>query len=459
MSELFKSAEELPGSYGLPVVGEALQLFNQQQGFYWERFERYGSIFKTKIFQTKIACLIQLDATQIVLENKTNKFYSNKAWQILEPLLGEILLSQDGKKHQSRKKIMYPAFCGEMLREYYKQIQETTDFFLINWINEKNILVFHDFKKLTLLIACKLFITDRSEEEINRLSLLFSEIIEGIRTIIRWNIPLIKFGRAIHARRQLEAYLRSVIAQRRQKKQSDDYQDVLDLLIHSTDEKGDKISETEIISQSLGLLFAAHENIAKLLSWCLFELEGNPKWLGKLRQEQKEISFQQSLDFFHLQKLIFMDYVLKEVERLYPPVYTIPRAVKEDFHYCGYLIPKDWFVIISPLLIHRSVEIYQQPDKFDPLRFAPERAEDKKHPFALIGFGGGTHKCLGIHLAKMEMKIILSTILKNYDWEISPNYAEISPVRQATKKIEEKMLLKVTPLANHRPTPKRQATK
>jgi retinoid hydroxylase len=82
------------------------------------------------------------------------------------------------------------------------------------------------------------------------------------------------------------------------------------------------------------------------------------------------------------------------------------------------------------MLTHRLPELYREPDTFDPDRFAPPREEDKQHPFALIGFGGGNHFCLGVEFAQMEMKLILSILLQNYDWTVTPTAAEIAPVRQ-----------------------------
>jgi retinoid hydroxylase len=82
------------------------------------------------------------------------------------------------------------------------------------------------------------------------------------------------------------------------------------------------------------------------------------------------------------------------------------------------------------MMTHRLPEIYQDPDTFDPDRFAPPREEDTKQPYSLIGFGGGVHSCIGVELAKMEMKIILSTLLQKYDWTVTPTVAEIAPVRK-----------------------------
>ena len=125
------------------------------------------------------------------------------------------------------------------------------------------------------------------------------------------------------------------------------------------------------------------------------------------------------LKLSHLSQFTQLNNVLKEIERLYPPVLGFSRGVVKDIEYNGYKIPAGWYIIVPAMLTHRLEEIYANPHSFDPDRFASPREEDKKHPLALVGFGIGNHSCLGREFAKMEMKIILSTILRNYDWQVT----------------------------------------
>ncbi|BAZ10801.1 cytochrome P450 [Calothrix sp. NIES-4071] len=92
------------------------------------------------------------------------------------------------------------------------------------------------------------------------------------------------------------------------------------------------------------------------------------------------------------------------------------------------MIPPGWGIILSQALTHKLPTLYTNPEKFDPARFAPPREEDKKDPYGLVGFGGGAHMCIGMEFGKMEMKIFLSKLLKEYDWSVSPSYADISPI-------------------------------
>jgi cytochrome P450 len=88
-----------------------------------------------------------------------------------------------------------------------------------------------------------------------------------------------------------------------------------------------------------------------------------------------------------------------------------------------------WGVIVAQGLTHRLPSLYAHPETFDPARFLAPREEDKQHPFALVGFGGGAHRCIGMEFAKMEMKIFLATLLSKYDWTVQPTYDRIASVQ------------------------------
>lgn len=202
--------------------------------------------------------------------------------------------------------------------------------------------------------------------------------------------------------------------------------------MNAVGEDGSRLSDSEIIEQTLLLLVAGHETTANLISWVLFELASHPEWINKLRQELTQVAGNE-LKVEHLKQLTQMTNVLKEIERLYPPLYGIPRGVLKDIEYKGFHIPAGWVVVVSPMLTHRMEFIYSNPDSFDPDRFAYPREEDKKYPFALAGFGHGPHSCLGFQFAQMEMKIILSQLLHQYDWSVIPEYEKITPVLAPSK--------------------------
>jgi len=433
MRQQLKSAEEMPGRYGLPFIGETLELFGTEELYYWRHFQRYGSVFKTRILGQKVAFLIGPDANRLLLLEQADHFSSRLGWEFLEPLFGNGILLQDGQEHARTRRLMYPAFHGKAIASYFDTIQTIVQNFLKDWGERGTIPLTSDFRKLTLIVASRLFLGTQTDSEVEQTSQWFTQLIAGRLALLRLDTPFTLYGRSQAARRKLQAFLRTTIAERQRQGNLHQSRDILGLLLAAEDEEGNRLSETEVINQALLLLFAGHETTATLLSWLLFELGSHPEWRDRLRLEQAEVVGNEPLSLSHLKQFPQLTYALKEAERLYPPVYSIPRGVVKDIEYAGYHIPAGWYVDVSPMLTHHLPELYPNPELFDPDRFAPPREEDKKHPFALIGFGSGPHSCLGFEFAQMEMKIILSTLLRHYDWTVTPEREAIAPVRQPSK--------------------------
>lgn len=428
-----KSVRDLPGSLGLPYIGEAVELFRDRQLYYWNKYQRYGPVFKTQIIGRKTVVLVGPEANRAVLKDEAHKFSTKVGWSFLSPILGDSLLLRDGEIHQHTRKLTYPAFHGKSITGYLQTIDETIKEALWKWPQQNPVALAKEIDRITLSIACKLFLGARDPDLINELCLYFVDFVEGIATIVRLDTPATAFGRALRARRKIEAYLRSVIHQRRQSRRLGESQDVLGLLLTAAELERSDLSDTDVITLTLQFLFGGYKTTSILLCWAVFELAAKPEWAERLRIEMEQVVGDYPFQVAHLRQLTQLDCFLKEIERLYPPSYFIPRGVVEDFEFAGYAIPAGWHVQVSPLLTHRMPELYNNPNRFDPDRFAPPREEHKKHPYALIGFGAGPHRCIGYELAQMEAKVFVSTLLKHFEWEILLGAPDRTPVLSYTK--------------------------
>ena len=113
---------------------------------------------------------------------------------------------------------------------------------------------------------------------------------------------------------------------------------------------------------------------------------------------------------------------MKEALRLCAPVPSLPRKTVKDVEYEGFFIPRGSFINVVPYFTHYMEEYWPEPEKFDPERFSDARREDKVHPYAWVPFGGGAHKCIGLHFAEMQVKAILHEVLLNYRWTVPQDY-------------------------------------
>jgi retinoid hydroxylase len=433
MSEKLKPAEMMPGSFGLPIIGELIGFLTKREEFYWQKHQDNGNIFKTSsLVFGKAVCLVDPAANRLVLKDGVDRISSRLGNKFLEPIVStDTVLLQDGEQHRTSRKLILPVFHHQAIASYFDTIQSVVTDAMNDWGDRGTIDLSTELRKITLTVVVKIFLGSEKTEEIDRVSAWFTTLVDSVRSsIIKWDMPLTAYGRGQAARRKIVDYMRQVIRERAARGDLEQSTDVLSLLLNTVDEDGNKFTEMQVINQAIGLLFAGSDTTSSLISWLLFELGNRPEWRQRLRDEQQQVMGNESISMTHLRQLPNLTNAIKEGERLYPPAFAISRMAIADIEYGGYLIPAGWFIFIFPMITHRLPEIYQDPDSFDPDRFAPPREEDKKYPYSLIGFGGGVHSCLGVELAQMEMKIILSTLLQKYDWTVTPTIAEISPVRR-----------------------------
>jgi retinoid hydroxylase len=416
-----QNIENIPGSLGFPFLGETVDIFKNQEFFYYAHFLRYGSFFKTRLMGMNFVVILSPEGNQLVLKDQEHKFSANLGWKFLEPLLGDGLLRQDGEQHRRTRQLLYPSFGVATLNEISTSIQQVVEDFIKGWNISNPVSIFDELRSLTLAVSCRIFLGSDTRQEIDDLSKNFIEFIDGMKRILRINAPFSKYSRAMLAKFQLEKYILNTISSRRASKNSRRSSDILDVLLDARDENGCSLNDPEIVTQVIQLLFGSHESVSFLLTWMLYELSESPQWLDLIRSEVSDLTIDNIFTYSSFQNFQNLNLVLQEIERLYPPAYFIPRGVIEDFEFKGYKVSSGWYVMLCPFVTNRLPEIYSDPNNFDPNRFSVDREEHRKHPYAFISYGGGAHQCLGKELARLEIKIIMTMILQKFNFDIYPS--------------------------------------
>lgn len=410
-----KSLPLPPGKFGLPVIGETLG-FLQDPDFANKRQQKYGTIFKTRLFGNPTVFMIGFEANRFLLTNENN--YFSIAWpDSTRILLGPASLAiQTGSIHQKRRKLLAQAFQPRALAGYTPKMAEITQNYLHKWESMGNLTWYPELRKYTFDVACKLLIgTDTTSDR--QLVELFEEWCEGLFSL-PISLPWTKFGKALRCRQQLLAKIEELIQQRQQQPSSDE--DALGILLQAEDEEGNSLSLQELKDQVLLLLFAGHETLTSAIaSFCLL-LAQNPQILADARAEQQQLGINAPLSIENLHQMTYLDQILKEVLRVIPPVGGGFRKVIKSCEFNGYLIPEGWSIIYQIGGTHQDTNVYTHPQSFNPQRFDQQTAENKSKPFSYVPFGGGVRECLGREFAKLEMKLFAALLLRGYEWELLP---------------------------------------
>ena len=417
-----------PGNLGLPLIGETIG-FLRDPDFAQKRQQQYGSLFKSHILGRPTVFFCGPEANAFLLSSHTDCFSWRGGWpDTFKELLGESLFLQEGETHRRNRRLLMPAFHGKALESYFDTMLALTETYLADWEQKRHFTWFPELKKFTFEVASVLLAGTSPGQQIDELAAWFSDLTNGLFTLpVKWGPT--PYRRALKGRDRLLAHIEQAIAKRRvaladSESPRPSSPDVLTLLLQTEDEAGNRLSEAEIKVQTLLMLFAGHETTTSMLTSMLMAFAQNPDVLARARSEQAALvtaAGSSRLTLAQVQQMPYLDQVLKEVERKYPPIGGGFRKVIKPFDFNGYHVPAGWLALYRIDAAHRDPRCYTAPDQFDPERFGPERTEQKRYDYSLVGFGGGPRICLGMAFAKLEMKILAAQLLRQYRWELSPD--------------------------------------
>jgi len=312
---------------------------------------------------------------------------------------------------------MQAAFTTQALRGYLDTMNPAIEQGLAQWQPSDEFHVFSALKQLTLDIATKVFMGYQLGDEARKLNVAFIDTVRAGTGLIRKDVPFTRWHKGIVGRRVLEDFFRAQLAQKRRSKDSDMFAQ----LCRATTEEGDRFTDDDIVNHMIFVMMAAHDTTTITLTSIFYQLAKHPQWQEKLREESFALG-KPHLEHDDLEHMTGMTLVMKEALRLLAPVPSMPRMAMKDIVYKDFLVPRGSYVSISPAFTHFMPQYWNQPQKFDPQRFAAERREDKVHPFAWMPFGGGAHKCIGLHFADMQVKAILHQVLRQFRWQVDASY-------------------------------------
>jgi cytochrome P450 len=215
----------------------------------------------------------------------------------------------------------------------------------------------------------------------------------------------------------LEEYFRGQIPAKR----AGHGEDLFSVLCHAESENGHRFSDEDIVNHMIFTLMAAHDTSTITVAMMAYHLGKHPHWQDRARAESQVLG-RDAIDFDDLERLPALDVVMKETLRCNAPVGVLARETVKDTELLGHYIPARTRVLAAIYPTQRMEPWWNDPDTFDPDRFAEPRREDKSHRYAWAPFGGGAHKCIGLHFGGMEVKAIMHQILLRYQWTTPAGY-------------------------------------
>ncbi|XP_010685721.2 abscisic acid 8'-hydroxylase 2 [Beta vulgaris subsp. vulgaris] len=406
-----------PGSMGWPYLGETIKLYTENpNSFFSNRKKRYGDIFKTHILGCPCVMISSPEAAKIVLVSKAHLFkptYPPSKEKMIGP---EALFFHQGEYHSKLKKLVQASFQPCALKGAVSHIENIV-LNLLPTLENNTINTLYEMKKYAFDVAMISAFGDKKELEIEGIKHLYQCLEKGYNSM-PLNFPGTPFHKSMKARKLLNETLRKLIAKRRE---NDDINGgLLGVLLNSRQQKSAnnyQLTDSQIADNIIGVIFAAHDTTASVLTWVLKYLHDNEDLLEDVTKEQDGVRLRliednRSLTWEDTRNMPLTTRVIQETLRTASILSFTFREAVHDVEFEGYLIPKGWKVLPLFRSIHHCAEFFPQPEKFDPSRF-----EVPPRPNTYMPFGNGVHSCPGSELAKLEMLIFLHHFTNNYRWK------------------------------------------
>ncbi|HEX5504562.1 MAG TPA: cytochrome P450 [Thermomicrobiales bacterium] len=364
--------------------------------------------------------LVGPEANKFVLHTGRQHFSHDLGWSpIIGETLGKGLLTMDGPEHDRHRKMLNPAFTVAYMARYLPIMQRVIAARTREWAERGEVNLLEETRKVTFDVAAEALVGLPPGDEVDRMRQLFYTLLyapDFDSDAMSW--PEYHERRQVAVRDELGGLLLRLIAERRRRPTDD----TLGMMVAARDDDGRALDDRQILAHVNILLVAGHETSTTMSAWLLYLLAIHPEYRARVHAELDRLlgagDGPAPLDAIKAMKVLAN--ALSEAGRLYPPVGNAPRGVVSPFEFAGYRVPAGERVRYSIAAGHWLPTIWRDPGVFDPDRFAPPREEDKKHPYALVPFGGGPRICIGVNFAQVEIKALAAHALRHYTLEPLP---------------------------------------
>ncbi|NEQ39841.1 MAG: cytochrome P450 [Okeania sp. SIO3I5] len=420
---------QLPGPK-VPALIQLLQWVANPLTFMEKCARQYGDTFQIKL-NYPMVFISNPKAIEEIFKTNPKQFDSGVGNQVLLPLLGErSLLLLDGTTHQRQRKLLMPPFHGERMQAYGELIYNIAGQVASKWQVGEPFSMRQSTQDISLKVILQAVFGLYQGDRYNKIEQLLSEALESLGSPWKASMLFLKFlqidlgawspwGRFIKQRQEIDELVYTEIAERRQQLDPE-RSDILTMLLLARDEEGQPMSDRELRDELMTLLFAGHETTATVLAWAFYWIHCQPEIYNQLLQELAD--FGDNPDPMAIMKLPYLNAVCCETLRIYPvAIITFPRIAKLPITIMGQEYPSGTAFAPCVYLTHHREDLYPEPKKFKPERFL----ERQYSAYEFLPFGGSNRRCIGSAFAMFEMKLVLATILRNYNLAL----AEKQPVK------------------------------
>uniref|UniRef100_A0A0D3G4G4 Obtusifoliol 14-alpha demethylase n=1 Tax=Oryza barthii TaxID=65489 RepID=A0A0D3G4G4_9ORYZ len=403
-----------PMARGAPLVGVLPSLLAKGPvAFIRHHYEKMGSVFTVSLLQQKVTFLVGSEAASHFYKGLDSEISQDEVSQFTIPTFGPgVAFDVDyATRHEQFR------FFGDIMKP--AKLRTYVDL-MVAEVESGTVNMKQEFEQLVTLIASRCLLGEEVRDKMfDEVSTLLRELNDGMRlvTILFPRLPIPAHRRRDRARARLGEIFSDIC------------------LIDARYKDGRATTETEVAGMLVAALFAGQHTSSSTSTWTGARLLTNPDHLRAAVEEQARLLRRHGGDRVDHAALAAMDTLqrcVKETLRLHPPALMLLRHARRSFVVrsedsgggeCEYEVPEG-HTVASPLLLHNALpRVYRDPGEFDPGRFGAGR-EEGAGGLAYTAFGGGRHACVGEAFAYMQIKVIWSHLLRNFELQLVSPFPE-----------------------------------
>ena len=412
----------LPPGPRAPSIAQLTEYVARPFRFFDRARERFGTPFTIRLSRFgSFVMLTDPAAIRDVFTGDPHVLHSGEGNEFMADTLGpNSLLVLDDEPHARQRRALLPPFHGERMRAHTAAMRDATLRRVRDWRVGGRVRLEEECREITLEVILRTVFGLDGQAEIDRFGpkvrafmklagsrfgLFADQIPERLRPVF-W-APFLKRLRAV------TEPLLELVRERREEGRGG--QDVLSVLFAMKHENGEPLTDHELRDHLFTLLLAGHDTTAVSLGWTFVDVLKRPDVLARIQDELRQAFPTGAIEPEGLARLPYLDATIRESLRLHPVVAFVVRKLVRPFTAGGVEYPAGVHLAPCMLLAHRDPELFP-----DPLTFRPERFLDvRPDPYRWFPFGGGTRRCIGQAFALFEMRVVLATLLRTVDFELT----------------------------------------
>ena len=448
---------------GLPIIGNFIEFAKNPVHFMENCLNKYGKIYTVPMFHKNLTFLLGPEVSAPFFKLSDDFMSQNEVYSFMTPVFGKgIVYDAEPKRRTQQYQSMAQGLRGNRLRAYIPKIEKETLEYLSKWGESGEVDILEALSELTILTSSRCLHGDDVRENLFAdVSRIYHDLDKGITPISFFfpYAPTEAHRKRDNARKEMVSIFSKIIDARRSESEEvrEARTDILQIFIDFRyKEDGAALTNEEVVGLLIALLFAGQHTSSITSTWATMLLVHNPRCLEKVLAEQRAIlgedAAKRPLDYDVVGAMDYLQNCVKESLRLFPPLIMLMRMAMQDIPTTldgkTYIIPKGDIVVASPAVSSRLPDVFKNPNAFEPERFDPERNEQGV-PYAYLGalllihpllyaifiiarplivcciafshsstgFGGGMHQCMGQQFGLLQVKTIVSILLRRYRFE------------------------------------------